>query len=223
MPVPFARKQNSAMAKRNAGPGTPRTAAGGAGGWSFFQSCFRRAALLGGSFLLSAVVLAAALWALPQVMVAASLFTLLLALLFAYLVDQRSRQLQLANLTLLVSEEKLAVTLNSIGDAVIATDSGARVTLMNPLAEKLTGWPRADAIGRPVAEVFTIVNQETRQPAAIPVMETLANGTVQGLANHTMLIARDGSECAIADSCAPIRERGGQVVGAILVFRDVTG
>jgi len=119
-------------------------------------------------------------------------------------------------------EEKFAVTLNSIGDAVIATDAEARVTLLNPLAERLTGWTQAQASGRPVNEIFHIVNKETRQPSTIPVMETLAKGTIQGLANHTVLIAADGSECDIADSCAPIRGRDGQVVGAVLVFRDVT-
>ncbi|TAN64665.1 MAG: PAS domain S-box protein [Methylobacter sp.] len=135
---------------------------------------------------------------------------------------ETNKQLQQANVTLQVSEERLAVTLNSIGDAVIATDAGARVTLLNPLAEQLTGWTQADAQGRSVEEVFHIVNKETRQPATIPIMETLAHGTIQGLANHTVLIARDGSECDIADSCAPIRDRD-QVIGAVLVFRDVTG
>ena len=71
-------------------------------------------------------------------------------------------------------------------------------------------------------DIFHIISQETRQPSAIPVLETLARGTIQGLANHTILIARNGGECAIADSCAPIRGRDGQVVGAVLVFRDVT-
>ena len=137
--------------------------------------------------------------------------------------EETNKQLQQANLTLRESEEKLAVTLNSIGDAVIATDAQARVTLLNPLAEKLTGWSLADATGHPVDEIFHIVNKETRLPAAIPIMETLAHGTIQGLANHTVLIARDGSECDIADSCAPIRDRDGQVIGAVLVFRDVTG
>ena len=97
------------------------------------------------------------------------------------------------------------------------------MTRLNPVAEQLTGWTEAEAIGRPVDEIFHIINQETRQPSTIPVMETLAHGTIQGLANHTVLIARDGSECAIADSCAPIRDRDGQVVGAVLVFRNVTG
>jgi PAS domain S-box-containing protein len=131
-------------------------------------------------------------------------------------------QLQQTNMTLSESEEKLAVTLNSIGDAVIATDAQAQVTRLNPVAEELTGWTQAQAIGHPVDEIFHIVNQETRQPARIPVMETLAHGTVQGLANHTLLIARDGSERAIADSCAPIRDRDGRVIGAVLVFRNVT-
>jgi len=131
-------------------------------------------------------------------------------------------QLRQANLSLRESEEKLAVTLNSIGDAVISTDAEANVMRMNPVAEQLTGWTQAEATGRPVEEVFHIINQETRQSSKIPVMATLALGTVQGLANHTILIARDGSERAIADSCAPIRDRDGRVVGAVLVFRDVT-
>jgi PAS domain S-box-containing protein len=133
------------------------------------------------------------------------------------------KQLQQTHATLQVSEEKLSVTLNSIGDAVIATDAEGRVTLLNSLSEKLTGWTKAEALGRPVGDIFHIVKKETRQPATVPVIETLAHGTIQGLANHTVLIARDGSECDIADSCAPIRNRDGKVIGAVLVFRDVTG
>jgi len=177
--------------------------------------------------------------------IAASMLTLLFALSFAYLIyrdtqqrlrnlvhletrhlldaqEQTNQQLRQANATLQVSEERLAVTLQSIGDAVIATDAEACVTLLNPLAERLTGWTQADAAGRPVNEIFHIVNQETRQPSTIPVMAALAHGTIQGLANHTVLIARDGSECSIADSCAPIRDLEGKVVGAVLIFRDVT-
>jgi len=177
--------------------------------------------------------------------VASGVLTLLLALAFVYLIHREAQhrlksrvhletrhlldvqqetnaRLQQANVTLLESEEKLAVTLNSIGDAVIATDADGRVTRLNPLAERLTGWTQAEAAGRPVSEIFHIVNKETRQPATIPVLETLAHGTIQGLANHTVLIARGGSESDIADSCAPIRDRDGQVIGAVLVFRDVT-
>jgi len=180
------------------------------------------------------------------IIVTASLFTLLFAVWFAILIyretqqrlknrvhletqsllkiqKETNKQLQESNLTLLDSEEKLAVTLNSIGDAVIATDAKARVTVLNPVAEQLTGWTQAEARSLPVDEIFHIINQETRQPSTIPIMETLAHGTIQGLANHTVLIARDGSECAIADSCAPIRDRDNQVIGAVLVFRDVTG
>jgi PAS domain S-box-containing protein len=179
------------------------------------------------------------------IMAAASLLTLLLALSFAYLIhretqhrlrnlvhletqhlleiqQETNRQLKQANLTLQVSEENLSVTLNSIGDAVIATDAEGRVTRLNPLAEQLTGWTQAQATGRLVDEIFHIINQETRQPALIPVKDTLAHGTIHGLANHTVLIALGGSECAIADSCAPIRDRDGQVIGTVLVFRDVT-
>jgi PAS domain S-box-containing protein len=131
-------------------------------------------------------------------------------------------QLQLANVALADSEDQLAVTLNSIGDAVIATDARACVTLMNPVAEHLTGWTHAEAVGRPIDEIFRIISENTRQPVSVPVMATLAHGTIQGLANHTIVIARGGVECPIADSCAPIRNRDGQVIGAVLVFRDVT-
>ncbi|MCX7173338.1 MAG: PAS domain S-box protein [Proteobacteria bacterium] len=136
--------------------------------------------------------------------------------------EEMNARLQQTNLTLKVSEEKLTVTLNSIGDAVITTDADARVTLLNPLAERLTGWTQMEAIGRPVVEVVDIINKETRQHSAIPVMATLAHGMIKGLANHTILIARDGSEHDIADSCAPIRDHTGQVIGAVMVFRDVT-
>ncbi|MDP2875017.1 MAG: response regulator [Holophaga sp.] len=136
--------------------------------------------------------------------------------------EELNANLQQAYATLQKSEEKLSVTLNSIGDGMLATDGEGRVTGLNPVAEKLTGWTQAEAEGRPVEEIFRIINQETREPSAIPVKETLAHGTIHGLANHTLLIGRDGSERAIADSCAPIRDRQGQVVGTVLVFRDVT-
>ena len=131
-------------------------------------------------------------------------------------------KLRHVNDNLQASEEKLTVTLRSIGDAVIATDTYARVTLVNAAAEVLTGWGQANALGRCVEDVFHVVNRETREPTKIPVMDALRHGTVQGLANHTVLIGRDGAERDIADSCAPIRNRDGEVIGAVLVFRDVT-
>lgn len=120
------------------------------------------------------------------------------------------------------SEESLAVMLDSIGDAVLATDPQRKVTQMNPVAEKLTGWTQAEALGRPIDEVFRIINEETRQPAVIPVDDVLATGEIHGLANHTVIISRDGTERAIEDSAAPIRDMTGRIRGVVLVFRDVT-
>jgi PAS domain S-box-containing protein len=131
-------------------------------------------------------------------------------------------ELKAAEEALRRSEESLAVTLRSIGDAVLATDTEGRVTRLNPVAEKLTCWTQAEAQGRPVAEVFRIINAETRQPAVIPVEKVLASGELRGLANHTVLIARDGTERPIADSAAPIRDQEGRLLGVVLVFRDVT-
>ena len=120
------------------------------------------------------------------------------------------------------SEQNLSVTLDSIGDAVLTTDIDSCVTRMNPVAEQLTGWTMADAIGRPVQEVFRIINEHTRAPAEIPVAAALRTGAVQSLANHTVLIARDGRECSIADSAAPIRDTRGAIIGVVLIFRDVS-
>jgi PAS domain S-box-containing protein len=119
-------------------------------------------------------------------------------------------------------KEYLAVTLRSIGDGVFATDTQGRVTLINSVAEELTGWPQAEALGRPLGEVFRIINEQTREPCASPVDKVLQSGRIVGLANHTALIGRDGVERSIADSGAPITDRDGSVVGVVLVFRDVT-
>jgi len=177
--------------------------------------------------------------------VAASLFMFLLAISFAYLIYRESRhrvndivhretqhllgieeklnkQLLQTTIAAEISEEKLAITLNSIGDAVIATDAEGRVTLLNPLAQQLTGWTLAEAIQRPIEEIFVIIDQVTRRSSEVPVRETLARNAPHVLASRTILISRDGTERDIADSCAPIRTRSGQMVGAVLVFRDVT-
>jgi PAS domain S-box-containing protein len=116
---------------------------------------------------------------------------------------------------------RLQATLTGIGDAVIVTDCEGRVTLMNPVAQSLTGW-RDGAEGRRVSEVFRIVNEETREPAENPVDRAIREGTIVGLANHTLLIARDGSERPIDDSAAPIRDPDGRVAGVVMVFRDVS-
>lgn len=116
----------------------------------------------------------------------------------------------------------LQVTLSSISDAVIATDTGARVIFMNPTASALTGWANADALGQPLETIFHIINEETRLPARNPVQRTLAEGVITGLANHTVLIARTGAEVAIDDGAAPIRDETGHVAGVVLVFHEVT-
>jgi PAS domain S-box-containing protein len=117
--------------------------------------------------------------------------------------------------------EWFETTLLGIGDGVIVTDGSGHVRLLNPVAVALTGWTQADAAGRLVTEVFHIVNEETRRPVENPVERCLKAGVVVGLANHTLLIARDGTERPIDDSGAPIRAGGG-VVGAVLVFRDIS-
>ncbi len=120
------------------------------------------------------------------------------------------------------SRERLAATLRSIGDGVITCDREGKITSLNPVAEQLTGWTSAEAVGRPVDEVFEIIHAQTGQTVENPVVRALAEGTNVDLANHTVLIARDGARRHIADSCAPIRDPEGGVVGAVLVFRDVT-
>ena len=119
-------------------------------------------------------------------------------------------------------KERLAVTLRSIGDGVITSDVSGHVVLMNKVAEKLTGWTQNEAVGRPMAEVFRIINEKTRKPCENPVDKVLATGNIITLANHTALIAKDGTERSIADSGAPIMDRTSTIVGVVLVFRDVT-
>ncbi len=119
-------------------------------------------------------------------------------------------------------EEELSITLQSIGDGVLSTDIDGRIIRLNAMAEQLTGWTQDEAIGLPVDTVFRILNEQTRQPAVIPVIETLATGAVREMANHTLLVSRDGVERPIADSCAPIRNRESAIVGAVLTFRDVS-
>jgi PAS domain S-box-containing protein len=116
----------------------------------------------------------------------------------------------------------LHTTLTSIGDAVVATDGEGKVTFMNGVAESLTGWSEEQAKGRSLQEVLTLVNEETRLPVDNPGAKALREGVIVGLANHTVLISRDGAERPIDDSAAPIRNARNETIGVVLVFRDVT-
>jgi PAS domain S-box-containing protein len=127
-----------------------------------------------------------------------------------------------AQTELAAEKEQLRVTLHSIGDAVIATDPEARVVLMNEVAEQLTGYTEDAARSRPLTDVFHIIDEQTRRACEDPVARVLREGQIVGLANHTALIARDGTERSIADAGAPIRDRDGRILGVVLVFRDVT-
>ena len=120
------------------------------------------------------------------------------------------------------SERRYATTLRSIGDGVIATDPFGRVTFLNPVAETLTGWPQAEADGHLLAEVFHIINEANRQPVEDPVARVLRENAVVGLANHTLLISRQGREFPIEDGAAPIRDDAGAITGTVLVFQDGT-
>lgn len=116
----------------------------------------------------------------------------------------------------------LRVTLSCIGDAVITADNKGNVTFLNPVAQSLCGWTQSDAFGQPLDLVFCIISEKTRETVESPSLRALRDGVIVGLANHTLLIARDGSEYPIEDSAAPIRNSAGDVAGVVLVFRDVT-
>jgi PAS domain S-box-containing protein len=137
------------------------------------------------------------------------------------LVD-RNAQLQEALMAVSIERQLLNVTLASIGDGVITTDAQGRITFLNGEAERLTGWPNAEAAGQPLSTVFRIVNEDTRAAVDDPAAKVLATGLVVGLANHTVLIARDGREIPIDDSAAPIRQADGTLSGVVLVFHDVS-
>jgi PAS domain S-box-containing protein len=148
-----------------------------------------------------------------SVVVSALAIALLLTLVYVFRRD---------SVRVRASETRLAITLRSIGDAVIATDERGVVTMINPVAEKLTGWLESHAAGKPLAEVFRIVHEETRATVESPVTKVLREGGIVGLANHTVLIRRDSHETAIEDSGAPILDDAGRTTGVVLVFRDAT-
>jgi PAS domain S-box-containing protein len=155
-----------------------------------------------------------------------ALFTVLAVAITAVLYRDRQvglyRRLLASEREQHAADELLRITLYSIGDGVIATDTTGAVTHMNAVAEFLTGWREAEARGRPVEEVFAIRNEETRAEVANPVSRALNEGVVVGLANHTLLIARDGAERLISNSAAPIRDPDGRIIGVVMIFRDTT-
>ena len=120
-------------------------------------------------------------------------------------------------------EEWFSTILKSIGDAVIVTDKKGIVKFMNSVAQSLTGWEEKEAAGEPLNRIFNIINEKTRQQAEDPVAKVFQDGVVVGLANHTLLIARDGTETLVDDSAAPIKDAKGNIIGVVLVFHDITG
>ncbi len=136
--------------------------------------------------------------------------------------DQYLDRLEHSQQDLFQSKELAEITLHSIGDAVITTNAKGEVDKLNPIAEQLTGWHIDEVRGRPLIEVFQIVDEQTREPAINPVETVLREGQITELSSHTVLIHRDGREFAIDDSAAPIFTREGDIVGTVLVFRDVT-
>jgi PAS domain S-box-containing protein len=161
-------------------------------------------------------------WLAGGIIAATVLILGALLLVLSTILRRTDRDIAAHQAKLTASEERLRATLLSIGDAVITTDPDGRVTQMNPVAETMTGWTHADAVGRPLAEVFAIRNASTGTPVESPVQAVLASGQPVELGNDTVLAARDGTDRQIADSAAPIRTPDGAMLGVVLVFRDVT-
>ena len=165
-------------------------------------------------------------WHFRSLLMLALLFGLAACIVAAGLIlwqrDKKAqfRALYLSEAALRANVERHSVTLRAIGDAVISTDCQGAVEFLNPPAEELTGWKQEEARGRPLGEVFRIISEETRVPSEDPVAKVLREGIVVGLANHTILISREGTERPIAGSGAPIRDEADEITGVVLVFRD---
>ena len=154
--------------------------------------------------------------------VSADAFALAMVIAFIFLLRRHLLARDKAAAAIYEQREMFRTTIASIGDAVMTTDTQGRITYLNNVAQNLTGWRQEAAIGQPLATVFHIVNEETRAVVENPVTKVLREGIVLGLANHTILIAKDGTERPVDDSAAPIRNPKGHVAGVVMVFRDVT-
>ncbi|MBI9051404.1 MAG: PAS domain S-box protein [Anaerolineaceae bacterium] len=166
-------------------------------------------------------------YAIAKYIIIISIFAIILTIsLAAYMLNYRQgklyQELLQAELIKNKAEEETRTTLYSIGDGVITTDAAGMITRMNPIAEQLTGWREKDAIGAPIKNVFHIISELSREEVESPVLRVIQKGIIVGLANHTILIAKDGSEHPITDSGAPIRDKQGHIIGVVLVFRDQT-
>src|SRR6266446_8681742 len=157
-----------------------------------------------------------------RTILAGTLVSISLLVLCFGLLNRELSERKRAQETLGKSEKRFSTTLSSIGDAVIATDMNGAVTFMNSVAQSLTGWSQADATGKSMDLVFDIVNKETRRPVENPVKKVFREGKVVGLADHTILLSKDGKEFDIEDSAAPILTDAGEGFGVVLVFRDIT-
>ena len=151
-----------------------------------------------------------------EIIIFCSLFIIAVFSILKFSLLKKSKQ-ELAN-----EQERLLVTLGSIGDGVISTDLDGKIVLINKISEQLTGWSRQEAFGTPVQKVFNIINKLTGKPCDNPVDKVLSSGKIVGLADHVALVARDGSQYLIEDSGAPILDTAGKIIGVVLVFRDVT-
>jgi len=149
-------------------------------------------------------------------------FALVMVAGFIFLLRRYLRARDKAATAIHEQRELFRTTIASIGDAVITTDTQGRITFLNTVAQSLTGWTQAIAAGRALEAVFRIVNEETRASVENPVTRVLREGIIVGLANHTVLIAKDGTERPIDDSAAPIRDQAGKMMGVVMAFRDVT-
>lgn len=160
-------------------------------------------------------------WQRYGLIISSSILFLLMVLYIWELIEEVKLRKK-AESSLLQEKERLSVTMQSIGDGVIATDNNSNVVITNKVAEDLTGWSKEDAVGKPLSEVFYIISEETNEICENPVKKVLETGNIIGLANHTALISKDGSQRSIADSAAPIKDKNGDILGVVLVFRDVT-